>query len=408
MTDAVISEVEIKYGAHPNRITSLHEMFYDARGKKLIYRFETDDNLVEPFCVYCTQEYSIAAMDNCKGRCLYCAACPLCRAGLTKTSEPPFQYVCQTCRWMSSSSGLQVTETSDAAEGEELLKDRLLEFEDAQSTSSQFSVLTSLLANVVNCENKLGTPTPSSPSLMRRPSARFKKPEGMAMGLDRVSLAEFETRLEGDKAQKQNAGSEMLKAAELAWGQYEQKEEILLPIRQELVVRSAVRYQRHLLAAEAGSDGSRRLNRNAAAMLPRLLVANTIKGKTINEPFNVILALVSPSTYHVHIENISCSDSSGCTVAVPELQQPVTLDPKPETESHKPLYYSPSELQPAKVVSNWDNTALISLVFTPTEQPPPTLSVTLCLSLAHSVDGEESKILLYSLISLNTSSLKKK
>ena len=405
MTNKLITGVQLKYGAQPDRMTSLHEMFFDARGKKLIYRSETADSVVEPFCVYCTQEYSIAAMENCKGRCLYCASCPLCKAGLTKTLEPPYQYICQTCRWESSSSGLTITDKSDAAEGEEALKDLLLELEESQTSSSAFDVLTSLLRNLSSTECKLGTPTPSSPSLLRTPSARFKKPEGMAMGLDRASLIEFENRLENDRNQKQSSGIRSLSVAETAWSQQQEKsEQLLLPTRQELVVRSAVRYQRHLLAAEVGSDGSRRLNRNAAAMLPRLLIANSVRGKGI-EPFNVIIAMVSPSTYPIYLEEISCVASTGCTVEVPVLSDAVCLDAKPETESHKTLYHSPSDLQPAGLLSKWDNCALISLVLTPPEKLLSSLDTTLCLTLKHSVDGEENKTLLYAYIYLNVDTL---
>ncbi|KAJ9468694.1 hypothetical protein DIPPA_16331 [Diplonema papillatum] len=189
-----------------------------------------------------------------------------------------------------------------------------------------------------------------------------------------------------------------------------------LPIRHPLLVRSAVRYNKALLVSEMDAEGSRRLNRNASLLFPRVFVASEVPVEVAGGQTVVLaLAFVNPGSSACTVASLSCVKAHLCTAALPPISDEddeddesgglgvnLSLSERPETESHTYLFVPGDEL-PAEcgIIDFWDNTARIAISLTLADTLPASPGpgegpgVTLKVKYRHTTAVEETETTMY-------------
>eukprot|EP01063_Lacrimia_lanifica_P020843 TRINITY_DN28123_c0_g1_i1.p1 TRINITY_DN28123_c0_g1~~TRINITY_DN28123_c0_g1_i1.p1 ORF type:complete len:444 (+),score=118.83 TRINITY_DN28123_c0_g1_i1:38-1369(+) len=423
------SKATVRYGANGRRSCQLHGLFYCLVGRKgLVYRSETTDSVGLPHCPACGNEYSKKALEQVKGACGVCCHCPYCHAKLGTGEEAgSVYYACSNCHY--STKGVLACERGESEMDDlEALGNLLIEAERTVDLEEEFR---RIQKDLQACFKQYTLPVRErlgdAAVLLEHGGRRGADVGGHAMGLSAQRLAEFEAKL-GEKKRAvmatTDAAPATTPAGELAVapisprskGLYKDpnspmhaakkgsggssgagEDGVRLPVRVALVVRHAVRYNKSLLATEMGQDGTRRLNRSAPTLLPRVFISNPLpNAAAAGQPFPVILTFINPTSAPIAIAELPAASTYLCSCATPAADSPLTIGAKPETESQRYIHVDVDPAAPAKarVVDAWDNVLQVQLVVTPEtlpEQHAPRegLGVTLRVLYRHTIDAEE-------------------
>eukprot|EP00760_Papus_ankaliazontas_P023069 PhM_4_TR19140/c0_g1_i1/m.13422 len=140
--------LHIKYGATPNVVAGLHDVFFSGQKKKLVMRSEMASDVDSHVCYHCRRETSAEESAETGGCCPYCYTCPTCQCVLIRVCEAKEQscyYLhCQTCHYTTKGW----IEGHDAAE----LAEKIQQLRRGAPTTKQIEETSRALAQAVRVE----------------------------------------------------------------------------------------------------------------------------------------------------------------------------------------------------------------------------------------------------------------